>query len=431
MQVEKISIEDDWLGQLDKRTRIEYKSAIKFFINWSKTSFEELVRDYKNSEDKVLWSREMANLVLRFQNEMLETVSPKTKKPYSRNYVRNIVVVVSSFFSTECQPLTFRKGKTIKVSMAQNEHSFSIQDLRKMFDCADLRDKTVLACAISLGFSVSDFLSLKREFVKSLIERAKSENLDFIDFQYQREKTNEKIMGILNPTAIEYLTQYLAYTEKDKKSEFLFDLTAEAISDILNRLADKSGIVKIGNVHFHALRKFLLSTLSNCGLNEFEVKTVLGKKIPISDLTYLQGIKESAFEKYKGAFPKFTLVGNGNGNGKIEGLKETVLDLQKKVVNQDMVNKTLTEKITELETDFEVQQKEMNKANELIQTFLEAFKAHEELRKHTEKFNEFIKRKFGYYIVEGRDLTDEEKEALREYEEKKQKVTKNDPKETD
>lgn len=60
----------------------------------------------------------------------------------------------------------------------------------------------------------------------------------------------------------------------------------------------------------HLLRKFVMDTLSSQGLNEFEVKIIVGKAIPLSDATYLTTIKRTAFQKYQKAFSSFSLKGS-------------------------------------------------------------------------------------------------------------------------
>lgn len=221
--------------------------------------------------------------------------------------------------SSTCQKLTIRRGRIFPVQMRTDEHIFSLNDLRKMFDIADTRNKAILSTAVSLGWSISDFLSLKRKFIKGFIERAKAENREFIRFDWQRPKTDAPVLGILTPESIAWLESWLKCSEE---TEYLWSssrgekLKDESIGDMLNRLASEAGIVKTGTIHFHGIRKFLMTSLSNASLNEFEVKTVLGKRIPISDLTYLTNIKESAFSKYKQAYSSFSLI-KTEANGKI------------------------------------------------------------------------------------------------------------------
>ena len=58
---------------------------------------------------------------------------------------------------------------------------------------------------------------------------------------------------------------------------------------------------------------------------EWEVKLIVGKDIPLTDLTYIEGLKQSAFEKYCQTYPThLTLVAYNNSRTKIEKIEEDV-----------------------------------------------------------------------------------------------------------
>ena len=71
---------------------------------------------------------------------------------------------------------------------------------------------------------------------------------------------------------------------------------------MLYRLAEQSGLKTTGNLRFHNIRKWLMSRLSRCGFNEFQIKYLMGKSIGLSDSTYLQTLQEEIEEKYPRVF---------------------------------------------------------------------------------------------------------------------------------
>jgi len=158
VKIEKMSVLKEWLSQFPENTRGTYESAFNHFLEWAKTTPEELVKTFKESKDKTEWAKEWGNIVVRFQNETLEKGRKKNGKPFKKSGVRNLVVAVLSFFAIECQPLNLRKGRIFPIQMRTDEHVFSLNDLRKMFEIADTRDKAILSTAVSLGWSISDFL---------------------------------------------------------------------------------------------------------------------------------------------------------------------------------------------------------------------------------------------------------------------------------
>ena len=242
-------------------------------------------------------------------------VSAKVITGNSKNTIRNAVTTVRSFFTSECQPVTIKRGRIFEPQLPTNEHEFNQSDLQKMFNIGGVRDKAILSTAVSLGWGISDFLDLERDFIEGLIKRARSENQQFINFDSQRKKTDVRLVGILTPEALDTLEAWLKYSEKYKsKTRWLWASTrrgrlqVDSVNDILRRLVQEAGLVTTGKVHFHLLRKFLFNTLSSYGLNSFESKFVIGKKISASDLTYLQRLKQDAFKKYQEAYPNFSLI---------------------------------------------------------------------------------------------------------------------------
>ena len=327
MEIENLGALEDWLSQYGEATQKIYRHLFQKFLDWAKTTPEELLKIYEEAKDKRKWAKEYGAILLRFQGDLL-------KKGMKPNSVNTAVNCARSFFSSSCQPIKFRRGGIVQKEMAKGEHVFSQSDLQKMYFIADLRDKAIMSTATCLGWSAQDFLGLKRDFIEKLVERAKTEGQEFIRFDWTREKTKASVLGILTPEALNDLEKWLRYSEK-YKSKWLWAggrktrIHKDVLSDVLKRLSKKADLALTGKLRFHLFRKFLMNTLAVSGLNEFEIKIILGKKIPISDLTYLQGIKESAFQKYKKAYPNFSLT--TIQNKRIPRMEDTIISQQKEI----------------------------------------------------------------------------------------------------
>jgi hypothetical protein len=85
----------------------------------------------------------------------------------------------------------------------------------------------------------------------------------------------------------------------------VFDLTPEAINKMLRRLGRHAGIVTTGRVHFHKIRGWVISGLSRAGLNEWQIKYLVGKAIPLQDSTYLQSLQQEIEERYPKAYEQY------------------------------------------------------------------------------------------------------------------------------
>jgi hypothetical protein len=312
---------ENWLSEYqNQNTRNQMKSAFSVYLAYTKKTPQQLISEFEQAKTR--------SEILAFQNWLLnEYRNPKTQEPIKPNTARAILTSVRAFYSSQKEPIRNLKSKLVKSEIAKGEHVFSVQDLRMMYAIGDTRDKAILSVSCSLGWEISAILDLEKDFIENLVKRAKSQNEDFIGFDFQREKTHSVQYGILTPLAIFSLEQYLTKLNKENpKQKKLFDLSEVALNEVLRRLVKESNVQTIGNVHFHLIRKWLMNALSDSGLNAFEVKLILGKEIGISDLTYLQTLKKSAFEKYKNAYPQnLSLSQNINGNAKANILTELLI----------------------------------------------------------------------------------------------------------
>jgi site-specific recombinase XerD len=309
-----------WLEEYPKKkTRYGNQRNFEKFLEWSGKTPKQLVDEFDKVQTK--------SLVQRYQSYLLNEYPRKNgEKGLSQNSARTYVTSVLAFFSSTCSSL---KVRLVDVKLPIGEHQFSTDDLREMFAIADVRDKAILSLACSLGWTASPFLSLEKSFVEKLVQRAKQTNQDFIAFDWQREKTGSAQYGILTPIALHSLERYLEKLNRENPSQkVLFDLTTKGLNHVIKSLAEESGIQTIGSVRFHLIRKWLMQSLVDAGLSSFEVKLVLGKSVSLSDLTYLQVLKNSTLSKYKKAYPMhLSLSQNLNGQAKYNILTDLAVQM--------------------------------------------------------------------------------------------------------
>jgi len=319
---------EKWLAEYAKdSTRRVSKRRFELFLEFTKKTPQLLVDEFNQKNAK--------HLLLTFQNWLLN------KKSYSKHTVKSAIGSVRGFYASQCQPIFGLRGKLVQAKRpSQKEHQFSINDLRKMYHVGNTRDKAILAVGCSTGWEVSAIRSMKRDYLDKLVKRARTEGLEHISFWSEREKEAETRLGILNACAIDALERWLEKT-KNSKSNWLWSagnkqkpLTSDTFNDILRSLVEEAGIVTIGKIRWHLLRKWLMVTLSNAGFGEWEVKLVVGKAIPSSDMTYLEGLRSTILPKYKQAYPKYlSLVAYSNGISKIESIDQA-LDIAFKVIKE-------------------------------------------------------------------------------------------------
>jgi len=311
-------IVSEWLSEYQNpRTRSHLKRRFREFATWSKKTGEELSK---------LSVKEMRHLLLQFQADMKKRKTPN-------NTILADITAVRSFFAYLDKPIKFRRGQLVSQRMATGYHKFSNGDLGRMYNCGNAFDKAMLAVGVSLGWEISAILDIDREEFERFVKRAREQGKEFFSFESQREKTGAKRFGILNPLALEALETYFAVSKSvnKEKTEKLFPMTSHGANKLLARLAREANIALTGDVRWHNLRKWLMSKLSRAKFNEFQIKYLIGKTIPITEMTYLQTLQQEIEEQYPKAYAEHLSIlayQTRNKESEIEKLREELRQMK-------------------------------------------------------------------------------------------------------
>lgn len=331
---------DQWLKeQRTESTKRTYLIGIMNFRLWYKKSLIEFLK---------LEPREMRSAALNFQDDMVNEKRPS-------NTIVAFLTALGSFVTWNGKTLML-KNKRVRTQIDLSSHVFSNGDLSRMFDVANVEQKAILSTFVSLGWESSSILSLDIELIRGLIERAKEEKQNFVYFMSQRNKTGALRLGVLNPLCLEWLDKWL-HDERSQNLKTLFTYTTgEGINGLLRHLARDAHITKLGRVHSHLIRKWVMSGLSRAKLNEFQIKFLLGKTIPIEDMTYLQTLQQEieqyypeAYEKYLNIRPeKILQVIDVDMKRELDRLKEENEQLKNEHAEENTSLKTRLEKLESL-----------------------------------------------------------------------------------
>jgi integrase len=378
---------DEWLNEQSESTREHYQKRFNSFLASMGQTLEEFSK---------LSNKEMKHLVLEYR-------AKSEKEGIPQNTILSRICSVRSFCAYIEKPLVFKQNQLGKVQADTDSHVFSNGDLRGLFEIGNTFEKALIATSVSLGWEISSILNLERAKIRAKIEHGKQSNEQFIFFEDTRGKTGEKRFAVLNPLAIEWLNKYFEVsdeeikkrkanrldeefnegkTEKDLKiydegtenmEKCLFPISEDGINKMLKRLASASGLKLMGSIRFHNIRKWLMSRLSRCNFNEFEIKFLMGKAIPVSDSTYLQTLETDIEEKYPkvyneylNIYPKGQIITDTESKKlveslqmQIEGLKKTIEGLEaqlaqtnstmSKMLNLPTIQKEMTEQTEKVE----------------------------------------------------------------------------------
>jgi len=307
--------------------------------------------------------KEARELCLIYQNE---------NRHLSNNTILGRQTAVASFMDHYDKPIKWKRNTKVKPRPDIKSHVFSNGDLSKMFEAGNTRDKCMLSLACSLGWEISSFVDFKKETLHRLLERQEETGEEFVYFQEIRQKTGEPRLAILNPLALKWSRKWIKESESMPKREResseesfdfkrrvsdIFDLTGKGILNRIKVLGRRAGIKTTGNLRFHNIRKWVMSGLSRSGLNEFQIKYVLGKSIPLSDGTYLQTLEQEVRERYPKAYEEYLNLETRVPRkavtaltGEIEQLKEKNIELKSQLNGQRPEMLQLREELDELRT---------------------------------------------------------------------------------
>ena len=134
------------------------------------------------SGDQILVDRKTDNehkwekIVLQFKQWMLNECPLKSdaNKHQSPNSAKGAVMVARSFFAYYYVPLKYRRQESKKLKEATRrteDYFFNREDLKKMADVANLKERYVVVAGKSVGLRASDFLSLTKGDLEPYINR--------------------------------------------------------------------------------------------------------------------------------------------------------------------------------------------------------------------------------------------------------------------
>ena len=290
----EMSVQEFLNSVSNPRTRKGYRFGLNKFVEWFGKPAEEILAmrqedlTQKTGENLV----EYKNRAARFEKQIEKFHSNLIENGYSINSARNMTLGIRQLFRYYQMPVTMRSGSRISQTVQTTKNfPLAIEHVRNMFQVANLKERTVLSLAVDTGLRISDFLAIKKTDLPPLDAEPP------IAFTLLTQKEKIPAHCFLSQETVDQLKAYLP-TLRNKTNVFLFasngrsHLSDEAISKMLNRLAEKAQIDLAGkSLTFHCFRKMFLSASIDSGIGLTAGKKLCGKAIARSDDTYLTTVK--------------------------------------------------------------------------------------------------------------------------------------------
>lgn len=344
------------------RTRKGYRFGLNKFVEWFNKPAEEILAmrqedlTQKSGENLV----EYRNRAARFEKEIEKFHSHLIDKGYSINSARNMTLGIRQLFRYYQMPVIMRSGSRVSQTVKTTKNfPLTIEHVRKMFQVASLKERTVLTLAVDTGLRISDFLAIKKTDLPLLNQKPP------IAFTLLTQKEKIPAHCFLSKETVNQLKTYLP-TLRKKDNEYLFasngksHISDEAISKMLNRLAEKAQIDLNGkSLTFHCFRKMFLSASIDSGIGLTAGKKLCGKAIARSDDTYLTTVKlrQKFIQLKKFLSIKQSVEIEGQ---QIEKLSTLVAKLAEELEQQKVVSQAVTGENLKIRREFKERVAELN-----------------------------------------------------------------------
>jgi integrase len=344
------------------RTRKGYRFGLNKFVDWFGKSAEEIL--VMRQED--LTQRQGENLVeyrnraARFEKEIEKFHSHLLEYGYTINSARNITLGIRQLFRYYQMPVTMRSGSKVSQTVQTTKNfPLAIEHVRKMFQVANFKERTILSLAVDTGLRISDFLAIKKTDLPPLDAEPP------IAFTLLTQKEKIPAHCFISRETVNQLKTYLP-TLRKKNNLYLFasngksNISDEAVSKMLKRLAEKAQIDLNGkSLTFHCFRKMFLSASIDSGIGLTAGKKLCGKAIARSDDTYLTTVKlREKFIQLK----KFLAIKQSPEieNQQIEKLSAMVAKLAEELDQQKVISQAVTSENLKIRREFKQRVTELN-----------------------------------------------------------------------
>jgi integrase len=358
----EMSVQEFLNSVSNPRTRKGYRFGLNKFVEWFGKPPKEILAirqedlTQKPSENLI----EYKNRAARFEKEIERFHSHLIEKGYSINSARNMTLGIRQLFRYYQMPVTIRSGSKVSQTVQTTKNfPLTIEHVRKMFEVANLKERTVLSMTVDTGLRISDFLKIRKADLPPLSEEPP------IAFTLLTQKEKITANCFLSQESVDLLKTYLP-TLKRKNNVYLFasngksHVSDEAISKMLKRLAEKAQIDLNGkSLTFHCFRKMFLSASIDSGIGLTAGKKLCGKAIARSDDTYLTTVKlREKFIQLK----KFLIIKQSLEleDQQVEKLGSLVAKLSEDLEQQKVVVQAVTGENLKIRREFEKRVAELN-----------------------------------------------------------------------
>lgn len=265
----------EFLNAQKTSTKATYRKGWKFFLAFTEMTGDQILASRK-ADTESFWEKK----TLAFKKWIL-IQKMRNGKNYSEGTATTYTIAVRGFFGYHRQDLKFRRTERKRLTEFERkteDYRYSRENLKAMYDIADLQGKYIVAAGKSFGFRVGDFLRLTRGDLEPYLDREVPISIGEISTKKEKVKACPFIDSDALPV-IKAMIQQMNAENRTNPSERMLQIGSTQVTNIVKKLTKRAGI-NIGNkvVRFHSLRKYLADRLAS-HMAESKWKQIIGKKI--------------------------------------------------------------------------------------------------------------------------------------------------------
>jgi integrase len=284
--------------------------------------------------------------------------------------IRTMLTVVASFFSRNGLTLNLKRGDWQSTLETKVLHRFklSLDDVKKLYAHANLRDKALMLVLAQSGFSEIDAIALRIEDIKTLYDMPQTAHY-FIE--KPREKTNIIQATCISYEALHDIRAMLSERQNPEKG-FLFvsgtfgkgaQLSTRTINEAMKSLAVRTfGAEKAKQFKTKSLRSFYNSALLRSG-TKGEIKDVMMGHKRMGARGHYAYDEYTIKEAYSQAFEHLSINGIQSREDLAEmrnSFKLMQVNLSQTIAELTERNKNLENMLTALGVDIKTLQRTVN-----------------------------------------------------------------------
>jgi hypothetical protein len=346
-ELQKDQYVKQWLNGLSERTKENYLAEI---LKWNSfiamTPEQQITKRIADLTSQNLAERQFFEQKFREYKALLENLGK-----LSSLSIKTQLRTVASFFGRTVGKLQLRRGdwNSTLTTRIQNKLSLKLEDIKKMYAHANLRDRVLLLTLAQSGFSEVDVSEFRIEDMKGIYEAPISTHY-FIE--KAREKTGEIQATALSFECVHDLRDYLS-EKNNPKEGYLFTsqtrntkgepIAVKRIHEAMKNLAEKA-LGSEFKFKTKMLRSFYNSALLRADIKN-EVKDLLMGHQRLGARGHYGYDEQTIIEAYTKAFEFLSI----NGMQSREDLSKIKEDMNKLIGKQALENQALQDRIGKLE----------------------------------------------------------------------------------